>query len=179
MFTDGAVWAKMLELKVFRPEDVVNALNPPRGFRKWVKQKVHSLIASQTRNGLLRRLVEEPAVFATWLATEDDIKAVMKPCHVCGKLFIPSRSDHRYCSRECHLRVKQERIRRIRKSKGVGSVKRRWTQEELARLQEFMYRKARQGEYEELAKKFGRTRKAVESRVQVLRRLTHATRNDT
>ena len=103
MYTDGYIWAKMLELKVFRPEDVVNALNPPRGFRKWVKQKVHSLIATQGRSGLLRRLVENPPVFATLFATEEDINRVMKNCLVCGMLFIPRRSDYRYCSRECYM----------------------------------------------------------------------------
>ncbi len=175
MFTDGYIWGRMLEMKVFRPEDVVNALNPPRGFRKWVKQKVHSLIASQVKNGLLKRLVENPPVFATWLATEEDIKAVMKTCSVCGKPFIPNRSDYRYCSRECHMKAKQERTRRIRKAMGVGTIKRKWTQEELQRLQELVHRSARYGEYEELAKELGRTKKAIESKVQELRRLAHAT----
>jgi len=119
MYTDGMVWAEMLKLKVFRPEDVVNSLNPPPGpMRKWVKQKVHSLISAQVRDGLLRRIVENPPVFATLHAEEEDIQRIMKSCQVCGKFFIPNRSDNLYCSPTCSMQVKQERTRRIRKARG-------------------------------------------------------------
>lgn len=171
MYTDGMVWAEMLKLKVFRPEDVVNSLNPPPGLmRKWVKQKVHSLISAQVRNGLLRRIVENPPVFATLHAEEEDIQRIMKSCQVCGKFFIPNRSDNLYCSPTCRMQVKQERTRRIRKARGVGTIKKKWTQEEIKRLEELVHRPAKPGEIRMVADELGRSIEAVRSKLKELKR---------
>lgn len=172
MFTDGKIWATMLELKAFKLEDVVKALNPPSHLRSWVKKRVRSIIAQQLKLNLLRIVVENPPVYSTLYATKEDIKKLYKRCAVCGTEFIPLQNKQISCSKKCkqfyHKRQYSER--REKRGMAVGT-KKRWTKEELKLLEPLLTRQAERGEYERLAKRLGRGVEAVRFRVKKLRKL--------
>ncbi|MEM3426718.1 hypothetical protein [Hydrogenobacter thermophilus] len=171
MFTDGRIWATMLELKVFRLEDVVKALNPPSHLRSWVKERVRSAIAQQLKFNLLRVVVEDPPVYSTIHATEEDIKKFYKQCCVCSKEFIPKQDKQVVCSRECKQLYYRGWHKEHRKELGMAvDTRRRWTKEELKLLEPLLTRQAEKGEYEKIAKRLGRGVEAVRFKVKKLRR---------
>ena len=177
MYTDGVIWAKMLELKVFRLEDVVKSLNPPKHLYGWVKERVRSLITNQLKLNILHLVVENPPIYATENASPEDIENYRKWCLVCGRKFFPSQDKQEFCSAQCK-KAHYKRYHRKRRQKlgmKVGS-KRRWTEEELKLLEPLLYRKAEKGELDNIARRLGRGKWAVSEKLKSLRRLRHEIR---
>jgi len=179
MYTDGKIWEKMLELKVFRIEDIIKALNPPKPLYGWVKEKVRSLIASQLRLNILRQVVENPPLFATEDATPEDIEKYKKTCPICNSQFFPKQETQEFCSAECKKNHYKNYHRRRRKAMGMRlDSRRRWTTAELKALEPLLRRNAKKGELENIAKQLSRSKWAVEKKLKTLRKeVKHATTN--
>lgn len=175
MYTDGEIWAVMLKKKVFRLEDIVKELNPPKELYGWVKERVRSLVQSQLKLNILQMVVENPPIYATDTATIEDIKNYQKTCPICGQRFFPSQEKQEVCSEKCRsLHYKQYHRERRKKNGMKIDSRRRWTEEELKLLEPLLHRKAEKGEIDRIAKKLGRGRWAVSEKLKELRRQRRA-----
>ncbi|MEM0326820.1 MAG: DUF2116 family Zn-ribbon domain-containing protein [Desulfurococcaceae archaeon] len=171
MYTDGMIWGQMLQLRVFTPQMVLDVLNPPRYLKSWLKERIRTLIANQVKYGLLRQAVENPPVFATTWATEEDIRKLYKKCVVCGAEFIPEQQKQIVCSQECKRRYYKNWHRKRREEAGMDvDSKRRWTAEEIRKVKHLIHIQAEKGEYERLAKQLNRKPRAIREFVKKLRR---------
>ncbi len=171
MYTDGEIWAVMLRRKVFRLEDIVKDLNPPKELYGWVKGKVRSLITSQLKLNILYLVVENPPIYATEDATSEDIRKYQKTCIVCGKQFFPKQHDNIVCSQECRREYYKvyHKNRRAEQGARVGT-KKRWTEEELKLIEPLLYRRSKRREIEMIAREIKRSKWAVREQIKNLRR---------
>ncbi len=171
MYTDGEIWAVMLELKVFRMEDVVKKLNPPKPLYGWVKERARALIIGQLKLNIIRQIVEDPPIFATEDATPEDIENYKRECPICGKRFFPKQETQEFCSAECKREHYKRYHRQRRQEIGMKiDSRRRWTQEELKVLEPLLYRRPKRGELENVAKRLGRSKWAVKEKIKAMRR---------
>ncbi len=157
--TEGQIWAKMLEKKVFTPYTILNAFNPDNITKPYLKEKIRNLIIGQLKLGLIIQVNDDPPVYATLDAKEEDFKRIQRICIKCRKTFYPKQPTQEFCSPECrekHYLLYHEKRRRMAGMR-VGS-RRRWTPEEereLLKLKEYGYT------YAEIAEKLNRTQMAV------------------
>lgn len=157
--TEGQIWAVMLKKKVFTPFTVLAEFKPNPVIKQYLKEKIRNMIVGQLKLGILKQVNDDPPVYATLDATEEDFKKLQRKCLSCGKTFYPKQPTQEFCSPECretHYKQYHEK-RRKRAGMRVGS-RRRWTPEEereLLKLKEYGYT------YAEIAEKLGRTQTSV------------------
>jgi predicted nucleic acid-binding Zn ribbon protein len=151
----------MLKLKIFTPWMVLNELKAPSYLRNIYKEKVRSLIAGQLKNGILVEYNQEPPVFGL---PGQDIETIKRTCGVCGKRFIPVKSNDTYCSEECEKQYRNEYLRKRRRQKGMA-VRRRYTKEEEKIIYEVLsVYGCKSAVLQELSKRLGRHPEAIKSK---------------
>jgi len=155
--TEGQIWQKMLQKKVFTIGTLM--ADVPPAIKPYIKEKIKSLITGQLKLGLIRQINTNPPVFAVRDATEEDIEKLLRTCPICKKQFFPSQFTQEFCSPDCRKKHYQRYHERRRAKEGmkVGS-RRRWTQEE---IQNLLFLKEKGYTYEEIAQRLGRTTFAV------------------
>ncbi len=155
--TEGQIWQKMLQKKVFTIGSLMADIPP--AIKPYIKEKIKSLITGQLKLGLVKQVSINPPVFAVKEATTEDIERFKRTCPICKTKFFPAQSVQEFCSPECrkaHYQRYHER-RRAKKGMNVGS-RRRWKQEEIQKL---IQMKENGYTYEEIAQRLGRTTFAV------------------
>ncbi len=169
--------ASILDRRVFTIEDLTNEF-----YEKWkgilprsmIKRRITEFVALQVRAGLVKKLYTNGhnyTIFGTKEATEEDLKAYLPVCKICGKKFYPIQHGQEICSKEC----KREYVRRFKRAKKGYEVDDRhfrpWSREEERLVLEtfpdfkYSYEKA-----EELAKKLKRHPGAIKKRLYILKK---------
>jgi len=155
--TEGQIWQKMLQKKVFTIGTLMADIPP--AIKPYIKEKIKSLIAGQMKLGLVKQVSITPPVFAIKEATDEDIDRFKRVCPICNTKFFPAQAVQEFCSPECRQKHYLRYHRRRRQNAGMKvGTRRRWSSEEeqqLIQLKELGYT------YEEVAQKLGRTTLAV------------------
>ena len=163
--THGEIYKKAYELKVFQVWELIEELLKEWNFlgRNFIKERVTSWLALQVRHEAVVKVNSNPPIFAIKEFSENWKKYLRyKTCPVCGKEFLPKKSQTIYCSERCANR--QYAKRKWQKVKPEGRRHRKWTQKELEILRETIRKKGRLStqDIKRLAKTLGRSFKAIQ-----------------
>lgn len=163
--TEGQIWQKMLQKKVFTIGTLMADIPP--AIKPYVKEKIKSLIAGQMKLGLVKQVSIHPPVFAIKEATDEDINRFKRVCPICGNKFFPAQFVQEFCSKECRQKHYLRYHKRRREKAGMKvNSRRRWSSEEeqkLIQLKQLGYT------YEEIAQRLGRTTMAVIEKYKALK----------
>jgi hypothetical protein len=165
--TDGKIWEIMLRLRVFTPWMVLKELNPPSFLRKYVKEKIRSLINTQIRSGILRVLNDNPPVFGF---PGESVEKVKRRCQVCGKKFIPTQDRDQHCSTECEREYRKRFLERMRREKGMKERRRYEEWEERLIWETLSKHGCRSVILQELAKRLNRNPQAIKSKYKKMKK---------
>ena len=110
---------KVLELKVFQMWELVDELSKDWDFiltRKRIKDRVRTWIKNNIETGFVKVVSREPLIFAVKEYAKEWREHVrLRTCPVCGKEFLPLKSQTLYCSSKCRQRAEYERRRESKK----------------------------------------------------------------
>ena len=165
--TDGRIWQVMLKLRVFTPWMVLKELNPPGFMKKYVKERIRSLIKAQVKAGILQVLNEGPPVFGF---PGESVEKVQRKCNVCGKPFIPVQDSNQHCSSECKREYRKRFLEKRRREKGMKE-RRRYEEWEEKLIWETLSQYGCKAEIlQELARKLGRKPEAIKGKFKKMRK---------
>jgi len=159
--TEGQIWQVMLRLKIFTPWMVLNELKAPSYLKSIYKEKIRSIIAGQLKNGILVEYNQEPPVFGL---PNQDIETIKRTCGVCGKRFIPVKSNDTYCSEECEKEYRKQYLHKRHRQQGMA-IHRRYTKEEEKLIYDILsVYGCKSAVLQELSKRLGRHPEAIKSK---------------
>ncbi len=157
---------KALELKVFQIWELTHELEKDWGFLltgKQIKDRVRVWIGNNLSTGFLVKVMDDPPMFTVRKYEKEWREHLrLRACPVCGKKFLPRKSQTLYCSETCaNRRYAKIKWRRVKPEKRKP---RKWTEEELNLLKGTAQKKGKLSarDMRELARLLNRTFKAVQ-----------------
>jgi len=169
--TDGKIWEIMLRLRVFTPWMVLKELNPPSFLRRYVKERIRSLINAQVKAGILQVLNEDPPVFGF---PGESVEKVKRECKICRKKFIPTQDSDQHCSNECEREYRKRFLERMRRDKGMEERRRYEEWEEKLIWETLSQYGCKTAILQELARKLNRNPQAIKSKFKKMKRKRRA-----
>ena len=170
------IYEEIYKRKTFTIPEIVDAIYPEYDVlgRDYLRNAVKGAVARLVRDGIVRKVSDEPVVFEN-LNPVENREAELKECPVCGKRFYPKRGvQDVYCSRSCYYKAKykrtqkelKKRARKYYRSTDRVAVNRGkpWTEEE----ERFLLENKGKLTYREIAERLGRTVDAVAYRARKL-----------
>jgi len=162
---DGEIWKAILRLRVFTPWMILEELRPPTYMRGYIKEKIRNFLLSQTKNGVLRLLHDNPPVFGL---PGETLQKIVKHCP-CGKGFIPNQKKDTYCSEQCEREYRKRYLERKRRQAGMKE-KRRYTEQEERLIWETLRNGCTIAKLQELSKQLGRHPEAIRSKLKKMKK---------
>jgi predicted nucleic acid-binding Zn ribbon protein len=157
----------MLKLRVFTPWMVLKELNPPGFMKKYVKERIRSLINAQVRAGILQVLNEDPPVFGF---PGESVEKVQRKCNVCGKAFIPVQDSDQHCSDECEREYRKRFLEKMRRDKGMEERRRYEPWEEELIWETLSKHGCKTAILQELSQRLNRSPQAIKSKYKKMKR---------